>query len=77
VKMPEWAAPKGPWCLKQWVPYREPNPEIGLCILAPDHTGDCRLTDGRYISYDEGMLVGQARMKRDDEVSLQFYESDH
>ena len=76
VPMPEWAAPGGPWCLKQWLAFGDID-GWSYCLLEPDHTGDYRLISGRYVNFGIGLFIGQGRMKTEEEVSLKFYEADH
>lgn len=66
--MPDWAMPKGPWCLKQWVPFNVPNPTVDLCLLPPEHDGDCRGIGGTWHNYEQSLLVGQSKMKENNNV---------
>jgi hypothetical protein len=56
--MPEWAPQEGPWCLKQWIPYKVPDPKVDVCLLPPDHEDDCRGIHGAWHNENISLPVG-------------------
>lgn len=59
--MPEWSPPDGPWCLKQWLPFRVPHPSVDTCLLGLDHDGDCKGIHGNTHNHDLSACLGQLK----------------
>lgn len=58
LNMPSWAPPDGPWCLKQWIPFNTAPAKWTVCVMGPDHDGDCRDAHERRLNHDSAMFVG-------------------
>jgi|GEM_PF-4211279 len=62
--MPKWATEDGPWCLRQWMPMPSTFPhKYDLCLLPPDHTGDCRTIHYGFIGTLNGLQLGRAQLR--------------
>ncbi len=52
LPMKDWINPDGPFCEKAWIPLNVPDPKYDICLLPPEHDGDCRTYHFDYVNTD-------------------------
>lgn len=67
AEMPDWASSEGPWCLKQWVSFNVAPPLVDICLLDPEHDGDCRGVLGTRHNHSMSFYLGHLQNKFEEE----------
>lgn len=61
LEMPEWSTIDGPWCLKRWLPLPSGvPPKFDVCLLPPNHEGDCRTIHYGYRNNENALYLGDS-----------------